>query len=180
MDFLQLVNQRESTRKYLQTPVESEKIERILQASRVAPSACNSQPWKFVVVTDPKLSLEVARSTFSPLLQFNRFAEQAPVMAVIVTEPPKTIAKLGGHVKDKDFALIDLGIVAEHFCLQAAELGLGTCMIGWFDEKQVKNLLQIPANKRVFLVITLGYPASDKRRAKIRKPLEKFASYNRY
>ncbi|HSV89192.1 MAG TPA: nitroreductase family protein, partial [Bacteroidales bacterium] len=69
---------------------------------------------------------------------------------------------------------------AEHFCLQAAELGLGTCMIGWFDEKKVKNLLGVPAKKRVHLLITLGYPISDKRRKKIRKPVAQISSFNRY
>ena len=180
MDFLQLVHQRESTRKYSDKPVEAEKIEHIMQACRLAPSACNSQPWKFVIVTDAHLSKEVARATFSGLLQFNRFALQAPVMVAIVSEPPKTIAKWGGQVKDKDFSLIDLGIVAEHFCLQAVELGLGTCMIGWFDEPKIQILLEIPQNRRVFLVISLGYPASSKRRIKIRKPMEKIVSFNKY
>ena len=180
MNFLQLANLRESTRKYSDTPVETEKIERIILACQLAPSACNSQPWKFVVVTKEDLSKEVAGTTFSSLLQFNRFAVQAPVMVAIVSEPPKTIAKWGGQVKDRDFSLIDLGIVAEHFCLQAAELGLGTCMIGWFDEPRVKQLLDIPKSRRVNLLITLGYPASAKRRIKIRKPIGEILSYNKY
>lgn len=180
MDFLPLVNLRESTRKYSDRAVEPEKIEIILEACRLAPSACNSQPWKFVVVTDPILRKEVAQATFSTLLQFNRFALQAPVMVAIVSEPPKTIAKLGGHVMERNFSLIDLGIVAEHFCLQAAELGLGTCMIGWFDEPRIQQLLEIPKNRRVNLVISMGYPASDRRRIKIRKPMEKIVSFNKY
>ena len=180
MDFFKLVNERESTRRYADRPVEPEKIEAILEACRLAPSACNSQPWKFVMVTDRDLSLEVAEATFNPVLQFNRFAVQAPVMAVLVMEPAKMLSKIGSTVKDKDLSLIDIGIVAEHFCLAASELELGTCMLGWFNEKKVRELLHIPKNRRIPLIITLGYPANDKKRRKIRKSPEEISSINRY
>lgn len=180
MEFLQLVNERESTRRYADRPVETEKIEAILEACRLAPSACNSQPWKFVMVTDRDLSLEVANATFNPVLQFNRFAVQAPVMAVLVMEPAKMLSKIGSTVKDKDLSLIDIGIVAEHFCLAAAEQGLGTCMLGWFNEKKVRELLHIPRGRRIPLIITLGYPQDHKKRRKIRKSHEEIRNYNRY
>lgn len=180
MDFLSLVHKRESTRKYADKAVEPEKILQILEACRLAPSACNSQPWKFVMVTDRALSLDVAKATFSKVLQFNRFAVQAPVMAVLVAEPATLLARMGSSVKDKDLSLIDIGIVAEHFCLQAAALDLGTCMLGWFDEKRVKALLGVPSAKRIPLIITLGYPASDKKRQKIRKKAEDMHTFNRY
>lgn len=180
MDFLQLVKERESTRKYSNHPVEIEKIEYILEACRLAPSACNSQPWKFVMVTDRELALQVANATFSPMLQFNRFTVQAPVMAVLVMEPAKMLSKIGSTVKGKDLSLIDTGIVAEHFCLAATQLGLGTCMLGWFDEKKVHELLSIPKNKRIPLIISLGYPADHKKRLKIRKSIDKMASFNQY
>ncbi|HSV76626.1 MAG TPA: nitroreductase family protein [Bacteroidales bacterium] len=180
MDFLQLVNLRESTRKYADNAVEQEKIEVILEACRLAPSACNSQPWKFVVVNDREIGLEMAKATFSTLVQFNRFVLHAPVIVALVSEPASVISKFGSAVSDRNLALIDLGIVAEHFCLQAAELGLGTCMIGWFDEKKVRGLLGVPKNKRIHLLITLGYPASDKKRKKIRKSVSQISSYNRY
>ncbi|MEE4177485.1 MAG: nitroreductase family protein [Bacteroides sp.] len=180
MNFDQLVIERESTRRYADRPVEAEKIEAILEACRLAPSACNSQPWKFVMVTDRALSLEVAKATFSPMLQFNRFAVLAPVMAVLVMEPAKMLSKIGSTVKDKDLSMIDTGIVASHFCLQAAELGLGTCMLGWFDEKKVRKLLNIPRTKRIPLIITLGYPVDEKKRRKIRKRPDEMASFNQY
>jgi len=88
--------------------------------------------------------------------------------------------KIGGIIKDKQFKLIDIGITAEHLCLQAAEEGLGTCMLGWFDEKGVKNLLNIPSSKRVELIITLGYPESEKIRLKKRKIIDEIMSYNKY
>jgi nitroreductase len=180
MDFHELVHHRNSCRNYSAHPVEREKIDRILEACRLAPSACNSQPWKFVVVDEPDLKDQLARTAVGPMLQFNRFCLQAPVMVALVAEPPSWLSKIGGKVKDKDFYLMDIGIVAEHFCLQAAELGLGSCMIGWFDEKKARQLLHIPAKKRIPLLISLGYPASDKQRKKIRKPMSDMTSYNSY
>lgn len=180
MNFIKLVNERESTRRYTNRPVEQEKIDYILEACRLAPSACNSQPWKFVMVTDRNLAILIAQATFSTMLQFNRFALQAPVMAVLVREPAKMLSKIGSNIKDKDLSLIDTGIVAEHFCLAAAEQGLGTCMLGWFNENKVRQLLGIPQNRRVPLVITLGYPASNKKRIKIRKSMHQIVSFNQY
>ncbi len=180
MNFSELVVVRESCRKYDPRPVEKEKIEQIMEACRLAPSACNSQPWSFVVVTDPELKKQVAGTTTSNVLQFNRFCFQAPVIAALVAEPPRWLSKIGSSIKDKDFYLMDIGVVAEHFCLQATELGLGTCMIGWFDEKKARQLLNIPPSKRIPLLISLGYPGSDKKRKKIRKSIDKLFSYDLY
>ncbi len=99
------------------------------------------------MVTDSELKEKVARATFGKVLRFNRFVLQAPVIVALVAEPPNWLSKIGSSIKDKDFYLMDIGIVAEHFCLRAAELGLGSCMIGWFDEPRVKELLQIPGKK---------------------------------
>ena len=106
---------------------------------------------------------------------------QAPVIAVLVIEKAKLIARIGGSVKNQEYPEYDLGIAAAHFCLQATELGLGTCMIGWFDEKKIKQLLNIPKKRKVGLVITLGYPPEDyKLRKKIRKPVEEIFNFNSY
>ncbi len=180
MDFARLIMERESVRKYNDRPVEKEKIERIMESCRMAPSACNSQPWRFVVVTDPDLKNQVARATTGPATPINRFAPQAPVIVALVAEPPNWLSKIGSSIKDKDYYLMDIGIVADHFCLQAADLGLGSCMIGWFDEKKVRELLQIPKKRRIPLLITLGYPANETPRKKIRKTPEKLYRYNRY
>ncbi len=180
MHFHELVISRESCRKYDSRPVEREKIDQIMEACRLAPSACNSQPWSFVVVDDPELKREVANTTTGNMLQFNRFCLDAPVMVALVAEPPSWLSKIGSSIKDKDFFLMDIGIVAEHFCLQAEELGLGTCMIGWFNEKEARQLMNVPPNKRIPLLISLGYPANKKKRKKIRKSPEKMYSYNQY
>jgi len=180
MKFLDLTKTRQSVRKYLDKPIEREKIERCLEAVRLAPSASNSQPWSFIVIDDPKLKEAVAKKTFDKLISFNRFSLQAPVLIIIISERPGFLNKVAEAIKDKQFSLIDIGIAAEHFCLQATEEGLGTCMLGWFDEKGVKKLLNIPSNKRVELIITMGYPASKEIRPKKRKELNQIRSYNSY
>lgn len=180
MKFLDLVKTRQSVREYLNKSVEQEKIERCLEAARLAPSANNFQPWSFIVINDPKLKEAVARKTFDSVISFNRFSLQAPVLILIISERPSFFSRIGGAVKDKQFSLIDIGITAEHFCLQATEEGLGTCILGWFNEKGVKKLLNIPQQKRVELIITVGYPASNQIRPKKRKPINQIRSYNSY
>lgn len=179
--FRELIQKRQSVRKYLPQSVEREKLMTIASAVQLAPSACNSQPWRMIIVDDPELKDQVAHATFSKTVTFNRFAVQAPVMIVLVTERPKLIARIGGSIKNMEYPQIDMGIAAEHICLQAAELGLGTCMIGWFDEKKIRKILNIPEKKRIGLVISLGYPPEDyKLRKKIRKSLDEICGFNTY
>ena len=181
MKFLELITTRQSVRKYQDRPVEKEKLEQLIEAVRLAPSASNSQPWRLIIVDDPELKDKVARATFSKVVFFNRFAVEAPVFAVLVLEKPKVITQIGGRMKQREFPLIDIGIAAEHFCLQATELGLGTCMIGWFDEETMKELLHIPLSRRIGLVISLGYAEEGyELREKKRKGVEAMCSFNRY
>jgi nitroreductase len=180
MSFIDLVSKRYSVRNYKDTPVEREKIDRCIEAVRLAPSACNCQPWKFIVVDEPELKNELAKVAFNEILEINGFAFKAPVLVLMVSERQKVFAKFAGIVKKKNFSLMDIGIAAEHFCLQAAEEGLGTCMLGWFNEKKVKNILSIPRAKRVELMITAGYSVDDNVPAKKRKSTDEILSYNKY
>jgi len=181
MEFSELIKLRQSVRRYAERPVEDEKLQQLVEAVRLAPSASNSQPWTLIMVTEPELKGRVAEATYSKLVSFNKFVPQAPVMAVLVLEKPKMITQLGAALKGREFPLIDIGVAASHFCLQAAELGLGTCMLGWFDEKKVRKLLAIPKNKRIGLLITLGYAIDGYRtRPKIRKETEEMSRYNSY
>ena len=180
MKFLDLAKTRQSVRKYLDKPVEKEKIERCLEAARLAPSASNSQPWSFIVIDDPKLKDAVARKTFDRVISFNRFSLQAPVLVLLLSERPSFFSRIGSAIKDKQFSLIDIGITAEHLCLQAAEEGLGTCILGWFNEKGVKKLLNIPSVKRVELIITMGFPEFAEIQPKKRKEIDQIRSYNSY
>jgi len=176
---LELIISRQSDRKYSDTPIEQDKLERIIEAGRMSPSACNAQPWKFVVVNDPSLVLKVADAASAKLIGMNSFVAQAPVIVVIVREKPNMSSKVGATIKDKDYSLFDIGIATENICLQAKAEGIGSCIIGWFDEKMIRKLLGIPRSKRVELIITLGYSMSEKRE-KRRKPPEETVSYNKY
>jgi nitroreductase len=178
-DFLDLIITRQSDRKYNDKPIENEKLERIIEAGRMAPSASNSQPWKFIVVTDHELVLKVAEAASAKLLGMNSFVSQAPAILVIVREKPNLSSKVGATIKNKDYSLIDIGIATENICLQAKAEGIGSCIIGWFDEKQLRKLLGIPRSKRVELIITMGYSLS-KQREKRRKPAGETVSYNKY
>ena len=181
MDFNKLIITRQSVRRYAATAVEPEKLNKCLEAARLAPSASNSQPWKFIVVDQEPLRTEVAKATFSDIKLINKFTVQAPVLVVIVMEKAKLITRLAMMVKKKEWPLIDIGITATHFCLQATELGLGTCMIGWFEEDKIKKLLQIPSDKSIGLIISLGYAVEGyPLRTKIRKPMEEMVRYNEY
>jgi nitroreductase len=181
MNFSDLVILRQSVRKYSDQLVEPEKIRTIVEAVRLAPSASNSQPWTLIMVDDHLLKMKVAEATFSKTISFNRFAVETPVIAVLTMEKPRLITQVSGWLKKREFPLIDIGIAAEHFCLQATDLGLGTCMIGWFDEKEIKRLLKIPRSSRVALLITLGYPAPGYPvRQKQRRPIEAMSGVNTY
>jgi nitroreductase len=177
--FLELIKSRQSDRKYSNRQIEQDKLERIIEAGRMAPSACNAQPWKFIVVTDRELNDQLSIAASAKLLGMNSFVSQAPILLVIVREQPNFTSKVGGTIKNKDYSLMDIGIAAENICLQAKAEGIGSCMLGWFDEGKVRKILGIPRSKRVELIITLGYSVSDQRE-KRRKTQEDTVSFNKY
>ncbi len=181
MALLELLKQRKSVREFLNLPVEREKIVMCLEAARVAPSACNSQPWKFIIVDDGVLKNKLCKAAFGGIYSINSFCKMAPVIVVVVSEKPKFLASIGGLFRGTKYYLIDIGIACEHFVLQAEDLGLGTCWIGWFNEHAVKSLLNVPAGKKIDVVIALGYYNKDKVKSEHnREPLEKVSSFNSY
>ena len=178
-EMLGLIRARQSDRSYIDRPVEKEKADRIVEAGRLAPSACNAQPWKFVIVDDRQLLDRLAVAASAKLLGMNSFVRQAPLQIIVIREKANFSSRIGGTVKNRDYSLIDIGIASENICLQAAAEGLGSCMIGWFDEKEVRSILGIPRNKRVELLITIGYPAKETRE-KRRKPASEVIGNNKY
>ena len=177
MTFLELVRKRRSIRKYLPKTVPREILDRCLESARLAPSACNSQPWFFIVVDDEKLKNQLADKAFSGIYSINSFVKKAPVIVVVVTKRSSYIVKLGGYFRGAQYNLIDVGIACEHFILQAEEEGLGTCWLGWFDEKAVKRILGIPQNEKIDVIISLGYPETQDVREKTRKPLDEIRRF---
>jgi len=179
-ELLSLIGRRQSVRAYNNQPVEKEKLMRCIEAARLAPSACNAQPWKFIVVDDPEVKNNIADATSSKVLGMNHFTKQAPVHIIIVREKANFTSTVGQVLKDKEYPLIDIGIATIQLCLQATAEGLGTCILGWFNERKVRELLDIPKNKRVELIITVGYPASDEIRRKVRKETKDILTFNKY
>jgi len=181
MRFDELMLARRSVRKYQAKAVEAEKLRALIEAVRMAPSASNAQPWKLILVDDAEIKERVARATFSKTFSFNQFAMEAPVIAVLTVEKHSVLTQVVGWLKKRPFYLMDIGIAAAQFCLQATELGLGTCMLGWFDEAEIKKILQIPRAIRVALVITVGYEAENLQpRPKVRKAADGMSSWNKY
>jgi nitroreductase len=178
-EMLDLIISRQSDRSYHDKPVEKEKLDRIIEAGRMAPSACNAQPWKFIIADDPDKRKKLTKAASANTIGMNSFVGQAPVLIVIVREKPNMSSRIGGTIKNKDYSLIDIGIATENMCLQARAEGIGSCIIGWFDEKMVRSILKIPSSKRVELIVTLGYPAKEQRE-KRRKPLSEIVSNNKY
>ncbi len=179
--FLDLVKQRRSVREFLNDPVDRDTVMMCLEAARLAPSACNSQPWRFIVVDDDQVRERLCKGAFRGLHFFNSFARTAPVIVVIVSEKSRFLARLGGRIKDTRYYLLDIGIAGEHLILQAQELGLGTCWIGWFNEKAVKSVLDIPNNRKIDVMIALGYYDRQKMKSEqTRYPIEELISFNTY
>ncbi|HIT18769.1 MAG TPA: nitroreductase family protein [Candidatus Fimivivens faecavium] len=173
--FFELINRRESCRKYQDRPVEREKLEAMVEAARLAPSACNSQPWSFFVVTRPELRAQAAKTMQD--LGMNRWTDQSAAFIVVVEEKATLSATVGSKMKSQDYAQMDIGIATEHLCLAATAMGLSTCIIGWFDEKKLRALLGVPETKRIRLAVSVGYALEDRVREKKRKPASEIATF---
>ncbi len=173
MDFKDIANIRQSCRNYNpEKAVEQEKIDAILKVARLSPSACNGQPYHFTVCKGEK-ALEVAKATTG--MGMNKFSLKAPVMIVISEEPYVKTAAFGAKVKNNDYRSIDIGIAAAYITAEATELGLSTCILGWFDDAEIRSICGLKGAVR--LVITLGYAADDDTlRTKKRKTMDELAT----
>lgn len=172
MDFMEIARNRQSCRSYDEGRiVEKEKLESVLEAGRLSPSACNGQPYHFTVCKGDTAK-EVAKATQG--MGMNKFASQAPVLIVISEKPYVKSAAMGAKVKGNDYRSIDIGIAAAYLTAEAAAQNLGTCILGWFDDEKIRKLCNLDAPVR--LVITLGYPKDDTVRPKKRKDLAELVS----
>ena len=171
----ELINERRSIRSYADKPVEKEKIQQALEAARLAPSASNAQPWRFVVVAGEKRK-KILDEGLGGLVVPNSWAKTAPVITVVCSATNLFKHTLGEKVQGTHYHLIDLGIAMEHFVLKATELGLGTCYIGWFNAKSVKKALALPASWKVECLITLGYPGTVPEKTP-RKKIEEISKF---
>ena len=154
-----VIKERASVREYAERPIEEEKLNLILESARLAPSASNTQPWHFYVVKDKKKIKALSKKM--PLgshLVINSFIAEAPVVIVATAGPLSFLQKVASFIVNKRWYYLDVAIALEHMVLTAQELGIGSCWIGWFDEKKIKTLLDIPKEEEVIALLTLGYP----------------------
>ena len=174
MNFSEIAQNRQSCRKYNKDmAVEQEKLRQIIESARLAPSACNSQPYHFTVCTG-EAAKQVAKETQG--MAMNRFSSDAPVLIVISEEPYNKTAALGAKVKHNDYRSIDIGIAAAYITAEAAAQNLGSCILGWFDNKKIKEICDLSGDVR--LVIAIGYPAEeDVLRPKKRKDINELVTY---
>ena len=173
MDFMTIAQTRQSCRSYDSRPVEEERLQAILEAVRLAPSACNGQPYHLTVCRG-EAAKEAAQATMG--MGMNKFAAQAPVLIILSEQPYVKSAALGAKVKGNDYRSMDIGIAAAYLTAEAAAQGLGSCILGWLDDSKLRKITGI--DQPVRLVITLGYPGEgDKPRAKKRKDLAELVSW---
>jgi nitroreductase len=180
LTFLELVNARVSVRTFQQKPVERELLMQCVEAARLAPSAENAQPWRFLIIDDPEVKRRLARHAFSGIYRATKWAEQAPVLVVLFARLDIVANRLGKLITGIPYYLLDLGISGEHFVLQAQALGLGSCWIGWFSAKGVKKALNVPRSYRPVSIIAVGYPAHERKRIKQRKPINEISGFNEF
>ena len=169
MNFAEIAERRYSCRKYDPTrEIEQEKLDAILNAARLAPSACNGQPY-MITVCKGDMAKKVAKAVGG--MGMNEFAVDAPVMLVISEEPYVSLAALGAKIKKNDYRSIDIGIVTAYITAEAAALGVETCILGWLDGDTLRDLCGVSGTVR--LVITLGYSKNEyKYREKKRKAID--------
>ncbi len=172
MEFDRILKSRRSTRSFDSGPVKEKDLISIIEAARLAPSACNSQTWRFVTVTNREIIKKICSLAMRPVVP-NRWLEQAPLVIVGCSQLDVIANRIGSKVTGIEYYQIDLGIAMEHMVLKATELGLGTCWIGWFSENKVKEILKIPKRIKVSAMLAIGYAKDKPAKKRKRKSIDK-------
>ena len=176
---MDVIARRSSCRAYRPDPVPQEHLVRMLEAARLAPSACNKQPWRFAVVREASLRRRSVEEGFLPGIKMN-WAVEAPVHVAVGMEISFLAHRLGAAVSGVNYPWLDIGIAGEHLVLAATELGLGTCWIGWIKPRAVAQVVGWPRSVKPAVVITVGYPADADPAiapASNRKPLDELVTW---
>lgn len=176
MNLMDHIKQRHSCRSYQEEPVAREQIESLLEAARLAPSACNQQPCRFAVVTDNTLRQRLVNEGFLPGIRM-QWALKAPVHIVLGIKRGVITHRIAPLFSRVDYPLIDAGIAGEHLVLAATELGLGTCWIGWLRPERVRRIVGWPLDTKPVIVITVGHPEQTEVKPRSRKSLEEIATW---
>jgi nitroreductase len=177
MDFSELVLKRESCRSFSGKQVEKQALEKILEAGRLAPSACNSQPWHFYAAYTPEVCAKLRDGI--QVMGSNKFTDKATAFIVITGEKPNYLERVGQTLSGRDFSSIDIGITVAHMALAATASGLSSCILGMFSEGKIKDALAISKKDKapVRLVLAIGYAENEQPKQKRRKSLEEVVSF---
>ena len=177
-NFIDLCTKRQSCRDFSDKVTEHEKLLKCVEAARLAPSACNSQPWKFIVVENQELVPKIAKCTQE--LGINSYVDGAKAFFIVLEDHAVLMPKIRGFLDSQYFAKGDLGAAAVTLCYQAQEQGLGTCILGIYNREKLCELLDLPlSTTRFFCVIAVGYPNNDRTLPKTRKSVEQIATFVR-
>ncbi len=174
--FIELVKHRTSCRAYEPKPVPREHLELMLEAARLAPSACNKQPWRFAVVQDEDKKMQLTRKALRKGIEM-KWAGNAGAVIALGMLHKGIVHKVGTKISGVDYPQVDLGIAGEHLVLQAEELGLGTCWIGWINQKAVREITGWPKAVVPIGLITVGWPAAKERKTRPRYSLEEITTW---
>ena len=177
--FFALVRTRRSIRRFEDHSVDREIIKDCIEWARMAPSAENSQPWRFIVLDEPEIRLKTGEKAFPHVFRASRWALKAPVLIVLCAHLDFIANRMGKLFTGIPYYLIDVGIAGEHFSLAAHGHGLGSCWVGWFSPKGVKQALDLPGALRPIALFAVGYPAQELDPVKKRKPLEEICQFNK-
>jgi nitroreductase len=174
-----LIRNRRSLRTFDTRPVVRETIMECVEAARLAPSADNVQPWRFLILDDPEIISSFCDTVFTGVYRATRWAERAPVLIVLLADLNMMAHRVAKIVQKIPFYYLDIGIAGEHFVLRAQELGLGCCWIGWFNVKRAAKFLKIPSGMRICELMALGYPPPEwSPKPKKRKTIEEIVFFN--
>lgn len=178
MALIDIIKERKSVRKYTDRHLPREMVEKCVEAARLAPSADNVQPWRFIVLDDPEYKHRFCEETMKGVFKRTRFIDNAPAIVVLAASTSLLVHRIGKRVVKTDVQLIDMGIAGEHFVLQAQEFGIGTCWINMFNPKRAKKFLGLSASMRVVSLIAMGYPADGATKNRRDLPLDAILFYN--
>lgn len=178
MDIFEVFDKRYSCRKYADKKVEREKLVKIVECARLAPSACNTQPWNFVIVDDAEKVALISKATQKGMIGINKFTTAVPAFIVLVREKPNMTGRIASALS-RDYSPNDIGIAIATMSYTATALGLGNCILGWFDEKKVSEALGIPKSSYPDLILAVGYEDGEKK-SPTKKDMDKVCSINEY
>jgi nitroreductase len=175
---MDLITARKSVRKYLDKPISRKDVQTCIEAARRAPSAHNIQPWRFIVIDDEEVKKGLCAEACGGIYKNTRFIENAPVLVLLLARLDLIVNRVARAIQGTNYYLLDVGIAGEHLVLQAQELGIGTCWIGWFNSKKARKYLRLPWNYRVVSIISMGYPAEGATRRKEDLPMDEILFFN--